>query len=224
MNEEHYQFLFNLGHQNQGAVGRNALNFGNQVQRLELLPEILNQRFDRLNLLELCANGNNSNLTVTVAILAWGGMRFDHARNLFHNWEYVNPIVHSLRTGQINTRQEAFTVLQNTRNNGQTPGLGISYFTKIICFLNPALNGFILDQWTGKSINFLWDQPLIQISNFGWITDQNTPAIYEEFCNRIEILADNLVCEPLLAEERIFSVGGRNPGRWRNYIKTNYQQ
>lgn len=224
MNEEHFNFLNNLNHIPQGNVGRNALNFGNQVQNIEDLPLILNQQFDRTQLLELCGDLNYSNLTLVVAVMAWGGMRFDHARNLFQNWNYLNPIIQNLKTAKIQTRVEAFEILQNTRANGHLPGLGIGYFTKLICFLNPELNGFILDQWTGKSINLLWNEPLIEITNLGWVTDNNTAEIYDEFCQRLENLAEELNIEPLLAEELIFSIGGRNPGEWRQYLNNNYPQ
>ena len=224
MKDEHFNFLINIENNAQGNVGRNALNFGNQVQGIENLPEILNQQFNRNGLFEICGNENFSNLTLAVAILAWGGMRFDHARNLFQNWNYLNPIIHDLRTGQIATRHKAFEILQDNRANGNLPGLGIGYFTKLICFLDQNLNGYILDQWTGKSINLLWNEPLVQISNLGWVTDENTPQIYEEFCQRLEHLAEKLELEPLEAEERIFSIGGRNPGQWRQYLNHNYSQ
>jgi len=224
MNEEHFNFLLNVEHIAQGNVGRNALNFGNQIQNIENLPNILDKQLNRNELVEICSNENFSNLTLAVAILAWGGMRFDHARNLFQNWNYLNPIIQNLRIGVIQTRQGAFKALQNERANGHLPGLGIGYFTKLICFLNPNLNGYILDQWTGKSINLLWNEPLVQISNLGWVTDNNTPETYEHFCQRLEHLAVELEVEPLEAEERIFSVGGRNPGQWRQYLNHNYPQ
>lgn len=224
MNEKHLEFLMNLEPIAQGAVGRNALNFGNKVQGLKELPHFLDQKFDRLSLLELCSDKNNSDLTVTVAILAWGGMRFDHARNLFKNWQHLKPIIHDLRKGQIKTRQEAFSVLQHARENGRIPGLGIGYYTKLICFLNAELNGFILDQWTGKSINLLWDELLVHVNRYGWVTDENSHETYEAFCQRIEELARLLNCVPLIAEERIFSVGGRKPGEWRAYLKINYRK
>lgn len=222
MEEEHFNYLVGVNHIPQGQVGKNALRFGNQVQDLEELDNILDQQFNREGLQQFCANPNNSNLSVTVSVLAWGGMRFGHARNLFNNWRILNEIVTQLRTGQINNRLQAFNILQDARANGHLSGLGIAYFTKLICFLNPNLNGFILDQWTGKSINFLWGDPLVDISVPGWVTDNNDGQTYEHFCSRIEELAQALDCTPKLAEERIFSVGGKNAGQWRQYLKNNY--
>ena len=228
MNEKHFNCLLNSNHNPQGPVGRNRLKFGKQVlgkqvQCLEPLPEILNPKFDRKNLQCLCANPNNSNLKVTLAILAWGGMWVNHAKNLFKKWDNLDKIVTKIRTGKIENRQKAFEIFQTARDKGNLPGLGIAYFTKLICFLNPKLNGYILDQWTGKSINLLWyGSSLVNISKLGWVNDKNDSQRYECFCKRVEELAQALRCEPLIAEERIFSVGGKNPGDWRRYLKENY--
>lgn len=222
MNENHLNFLTSIVHEAQGNVGRNAIKFGNKVQSLEILPEIVDQQFNRDRLFELCKNEKYSNLTLTIAILAWGGMRFDHARDLFEQWNNLDPIIQKLRTGEIQTRFDAFKILQNTRANGQLPGLGIGYFTKLICFLNPNLKGYILDQWTGKSINLLTGRELIKISSIGWVTDKNSPEIYGEFCEKIEQLSTLLEIEPIKVEELLFSKGGRHPGMWRKYLNINY--
>lgn len=222
MNEEHFNFLLNAEHVAQGNVGHNALVFGNMVQDIVNLPNILDQIFNRNTLLEICNNANYCNLTLTVAILAWGKMRNNHAINLFHNWHNLDPIINDLRFGHIQTRGESFEVFVHHRANGNLPGLGIAYFTKLISFLNPNLNGYILDQWTAKSINLLWNERLVQIENNCWVNVNNTPQIYEEFCQRIEHLADNLAVTPFEAEERIFSVGGVNPGPWREYLRHHY--
>jgi hypothetical protein len=109
-------------------------------------------------------------------------------------------------------------MFQNARAQNLLPGLGVSFFTKLICFINPNLNGYILDQWTGKSVNLLFDDQLIAITNYGWINDNNTPETYELFCQRIEEIALILGCTPLEAEEKIFSNGGIIRGVWRQYI------
>ena len=222
MNEEHFNFLLNAEHIAQGNVGLNAFNFGHAVQDINELPIVLNQQFDRNGLLEICGDENHNNVTLTVAILAWGGMRHNNAISLFQNWAFLNPIIDGLRSGHIQTRLQAFEVFVHHRAHGNLPGLGIAFFTKLICFLNPKLSGYILDQWTGKSINLLWNEPLVHIANGHWVDGHNTPEIYEEFCLRIEHLADSLAVTPLEAEERIFSHGRMHPGQWRQYLMDHY--
>lgn len=68
-------------------------------------------------------------------------MRRDHGKKLFENLKYLLPIVENLRKGDYRTRKSAFAVFQEKRTAGLLPGLGIGYFTKLICFLSPESNG-----------------------------------------------------------------------------------
>lgn len=220
---QHFQFLKSTEHINQGSVGRNPFLFGSKVQNLEELPKELNRQFDRASLIELAGDSSYSDLSTSVSILGWGGMRYDHGSMFYANWNSIKTIIGDLRSGGIKSRQEAFENLRNARAKGIMKGAGVGYFTKLICFLNPNLKGYILDQWTGKSINLLWGDDLVHIvSQSGWVSDKNTPEVYEKFCQRIEQLADSLGVSPLQAEEKIFSKGGRRPGEWRRYLKKHY--
>jgi hypothetical protein len=101
------------------------------------------------------------------------------------------------------------------------PGLGIGYFTKLICFLAPQLNGYILDQWLGKSINLLTGKKLVSITDKGWVTDKNDANTYEVFCSKIDALAKLIQCSGLETEERLFSkgaIGKSERGAWRKYV------
>jgi hypothetical protein len=222
MIEDHLEYLKNLAPLPQGNVGRNAMAFGNKIQTIEGLPSSLNKVFNRNDLFNISKDENYSNLAVAVAILAWGGMRYDHARKLFSNWGNLDPIIKKLRKREISNREEAFKILQQERGNNKLPGLGIGYYTKLICFLNENIKGYIMDQWTAKSINLIWGDNLINVASSGWVTDRNDAGVYECFCGRIEELANYLSCTPLEAEERIFSVGGKNVGEWRKYLKIKY--
>lgn len=223
MNEKHLNVLKEIRYHPQKEVGRNVLRFGNQVQRIEDLNPEMNRRFNRNDLFEFCSDKTNSDLVVTVSIMAWGGMRVDHGKRLFENWNHIKEIVKNIRSRNISTRKEVFHILQNERKNGNLKGMGISFFTKLICFLNKDLNGYIMDQWTAKSINLIWGVDIIDINGSGWITDQNTPDIYENFCCKIEEVANFCNVAPLIAEEMIFSVGGRKKGPWRVYVINNYK-
>jgi hypothetical protein len=56
----------------------------------------------------------------------------------------------------------------------------------------------------------------------GWVNDENNSTNYENFCSHIDTLASKLNCKGIDAEKRIFSVGGRNKGKWRSYLISNY--
>lgn len=222
MNEIHLNFLIQLGDNDQGYVGNNSLNWGVSVLGVESnLDPFLNRQFDRYELFEYCQNRNNDDLNILIAILSWGGMRRDHGRRLFENKNVILGIVSELRNGIFETRKQAFEVFQNERTNKILPGLGIGYFTKLICFLAPNLNGYIMDQWVAKSINLLTEEQIVDLTSNNWVNDKNDSNIYETFCHHIDNLAQLLNCNGFEAEKRIFSVG-RKKGQWRNYLIKNY--
>jgi hypothetical protein len=100
--------------------------------------------------------------------------------------------------------------------------MGPAYFTKLICFVNPNLKGYIMDQWTAKSINLIFDNKIVALNNSGHVTDRNNAAIYEDFCLKIEYLADLLNLKPIDLEENLFSNGGVNKGKWRQFVVDNW--
>ena len=221
MNETHLNYLTQLVDINQGYVGNNSLNWANHVLPNDTFDNYLNRQFNRDKLFDYCKNVNNDNLNVLVAILSWGGMRRDHGRLLFNNRQFVLDLVSNLRNGIYQTRQSAFSIFQDSRTNGQLQGLGIGYFTKLICFLSPNLNGYIMDQWVGKSINLLTGENIVNITGNTWVNDNNNSGTYEIFCTHVDNLAQLLNCSGFEAEKRIFSVG-RGNGAWRNYLIQNY--
>lgn len=221
MNELHLNFLIQIGDNDQGYVGKNSLGWANHVFPNHDFDKYLNRKFNRYELFEYCQDANNDNLNVLVAILSWGGMRIDHGRLLFNNLEFVLTLVENLRIGNYPTRRKAYSTFQVHRANGSLPGLGIGYFTKLICFLSPNLNGYIMDQWVGKSINLLTGQNIVSLTDNNWVNDNNNENTYEIFCTHIDNLAIILNCSGFEAEKRIFSVGG-GLGAWRNYLVNNY--
>lgn len=222
MNKAHLDYLIQIGDNDQGYVGNNSLSWAKRVFPNKNFDNYLDRRFNRDELFEYCQNKGNDNIHVLIAILSWGGMRRDHGRSLFNNPEVALSLVENLRNKIYQSRQIAFSIFQEKRVQGLLPGLGIGYFTKLICFLSPNLKGYIMDQWVGKSINFLMGQNIVDITNNNWVNDNNNSVTYETFCSHIDHLAQLLNCSGFEAEKRIFSVG-RGKGVWRNYLIRNYR-
>jgi hypothetical protein len=222
MNQKHLNYLIQIGDNDQGYVGGNSLGWASHVLPNNYFDNYLNRHFNRYELFEYCQSSSNDNINVLAAILSWGGMRRDHGRLLFNNLDLILDLVNNLRNGSYHSRQIAFSIFQNHRAAGSLPGLGIGYFTKLICFLSPNLNGYIMDQWVGKSINLLTDQNVVSLTG-NWVNDNNNAETYEIFCTHIDNLAILLNCSGFEAEKRIFSVG-RGLGAWRNYLIQNYNK
>jgi hypothetical protein len=222
MIEKHINKLIKIGDDNQGYLGNNSLKWAQFViENNTIIDKNLDTRFDRYQLFKYCDNKNIDNLNVLTAILSWGGMRRDHGKRLFNNLNNLLPLIDNLRKGIYKSRKEAFDAFQKQRINGLLPGLGIGYFTKLICFLSPGLKGYIMDQWVGKSINLITGEVITKLTSNSWVNDKNNSTDYEIFCSKIDKLAIRLNCEGIEAEKRIFSVG-HGKGQWRKYLIENY--
>lgn len=200
--------------------GINANNWGKYFYKENINPS-LDIKLTRFELLDSEFIKELSNEELTIAILSWGGMNREHGKSLFEHKEWITVIA-NMRKGSIKSRKEAYEFFLNLRKKGKLTGMGPAYFTKLICFVNPNLKGYIMDQWTSKSINILFENKVINLSKSGHVTDKNTADIYEDFCVKIEYLAELLKLSPIDLEENLFSNGGINKGNWRRYVVDNW--
>lgn len=230
MNQEHLNKLISIGENDKGYKGSNSLKWANYVLPNIKFDNYLDRELNRYELFEYCANKKNENLNVLVAILSWGGMNRKHGIKLLNQPETVLDLVENLRIGAYKSRKTAFEAFQKNRTNNLLPGLGIGYYTKLICFLAPKLNGYIMDQWVSKSINLLEgeeNENIVHLTNYrgsGWVNDNNNNAeTYEKFCSRIDDLSSILGCTGIEAERRLFSVG-HGQGVWRKYLVEHYNR
>jgi hypothetical protein len=117
---------------------------------------------------------------------------------------------------------------------GNMPGCGPAYYTKLIFFLTKHLDqrGFIMDQWLGRSINLLADREVVRFYRprrkaplkQRYVHKKNSCSAYEEFCAAVRNLTlvsgetdpDVRVREENV-EMRLFS-DGRGKGDWREYV------
>lgn len=182
-----------------------------------------NEILNRNSLLEFITNNDNQTIACVISILAWGGMHRRHGLLLLNQREHWLPLCNEIRQGN-HTRTAAYDGFMQLRNAGQLPGMRAAYFTKLIYFLHPHHDGYIMDQWTASSINMLCDEAFIDLDQGHYVTDNNTPVIYEMYCNTIEKLSDLLGIPPNIVEERLFSSGiqgGNLRHAWRQYVIDN---
>ena len=187
---------------------------------------------DRAKLFDLVADQKNDTAILCAVILAWGGMRTDHARKLFGKHNKWCQAAEDIRARKLH-RKVAYARFQELRRQGATPGLGIAYFTKLIFFLGGNATkkpGYILDQWTGCSVNlltgdpttvlldttFVWTSPTERRSGF-FVSDVNDPDRYERYCLTIESLAAELSLTAVETELLLMSQGNGR-GEWRDHV------
>lgn len=191
---------------------------GNRLSAMrEFRKDMPDETVTRAQLFEMSANKTISDEYCFLSIMAWGGIRMDHARTSWPNRKTFLPIIADLRAGGV-SRRTAYNRFSELQLSGRVPGLGPAYFTKLICFLRPERDGYILDQWTGKSVRLLTggNTPII---DGGYVSRRNTADHYEEYCVYVERLAEVLWLSAIETEEALFSLGGKNPAKWRAYVK-----
>lgn len=180
----------------------------------------------RADVREFCRNLNNSDEACFVVIAAWGKMKVNHGRNTWlarHHWL---PALRKIRHQNV-PRQEAYQLFRDLRANDRLPGMGPAYFTKLIYFSRLLPDGYIMDQWTGKSIRLLGQlargEQIVPFMTYqGFVSDDNTAEHYELFNTQIETLANHLGVTADECEMRLFSNGGHRRGPWRRYVRENW--
>ncbi|KIU28818.1 hypothetical protein SR39_25145 [Methylobacterium radiotolerans] len=89
--------------------------------------------------------------------------------------------------------------------------------------MRPEGDGYILDQWTGKSVALLFGPGIIAIRQDGWILRANDATVYGRYCDAVDQLAERVGVTGEVAEEMMFSRGGRTKQPWRQYVIRNWK-
>ena len=178
----------------------------------------------------------NTIKTGVIEIFAWGGMRIDHARKALPCIENYQEICQGLLSGQL-TSVEAYKEFFVADHSKELEGMGPAYYTKLIYFLGDQ-TGLILDQWTGRSINTLCEDPVVNLDNISGrkiVSKSNGPKHYAKYLEVVERLRIELNLQTLPeTEELIFScsdqkgenrLGEYHPvcSAWRKYVRTGEQ-
>ena len=157
-------------------------------------------------------------------ILAWGKMRRDAARRFAQNEDPWIKVIRSLR-GENLTRLDSYSLCAETVAGNPSGGIGPAYYTKLIFFANPRHDGYIMDQWTSRSVNLLVSgDPIVAMRTSNHVSPQNSAETYETYCRIVETLSKLLMDKnPEETERCLFSTGGGNNKRaqWRKHVMTN---
>jgi hypothetical protein len=92
--------------------------------------------------------------------MAWGGQRRDHGRDAWRHRDRIRRALTRLREEDL-SQNAAFNVFAA---DDPIKGLAVAFFTKLIFFFRKPESGyFILDQWTGNSMNLLCGYEVIAL-------------------------------------------------------------
>jgi hypothetical protein len=219
----HWSFFVNIPHQPQGEVGVAPRKwFDGHVlpsdPDLEGLPE---QKITRATVRSICRDPHHHVLRGYVCAMAWGGQGSGpgarkHVTAAWNERERLSGHLEILKKGGIR-RDAAYALFTG---EGAVPGLGPSFFTKLLYFFLPSPDCYIMDQWTVKSVNLLTGRQVAKLAGDA-PSKLNTGAEYLAFCEEVDSMATALGCSGECVEERLFSKGGRKPWDWRAYLRAN---
>lgn len=177
--------------------------------------------------------------TCFLSTMAWGGMQRGNGRRIWRARINCLAICADVRAG-LHTPASGFQAFSMLRSTKRLPGLGPAYFTKILFFAPPVQDGYILDQWTARSMHLLSGQGTYPAVRKDYssaakakrlnapamlrvvVDDKVTSADYVDYCNQVDGLAAGLGWHAHQVEERLFSSGGRNPHPWRAQVMTGW--
>lgn len=170
----------------------------------------------------LVKDKKNSSLKLFFYIMAWGGMvnRANNPQMLYKKLLQDKPArvafikaLDTIRYKNISNAQ-AFDLIQSLRDTGYLPGLGVSFFTKVLYFLRPGKNAFILDQFTIKAINYLNSKDPVNYPKLAMTGDMPSSNLkgtdYEAYNKAIKQVAIDLKQElgDMTPEEAEFTIFG----------------
>ncbi len=191
------------------------------------------KKIDRCDVRKFVENKDANALAKVLFILAWGGMTLPNAKKALESYQNCWKMIVDDMLEKNLCRDETYKRFHSLVENGKLTHMGPAYFTKLIYFLEPKHNGYIMDQWTARSMNLLRKSNKYKIHlisttkrksdglrNFRVDPIKNNVCIYRAFCEDLEHLAEYLDIDSEETEKLIFSKGGRvnKMGCWRHFV------
>jgi hypothetical protein len=176
----------------QGAVGRSPQRYLAELPEshhpraavLAKIPGGGKQKLTREEVRAICRNSEVPPLIACACIMAWGGRDFfNYRKSLADGGEAIARLVETLRASTA-TRAEDFEATQQAVES--IHGLGISFYTKLLFFLRPTPDAYILDQWTAKSSVVIFQEVGIRLTAAGLPDPKTCGKDYQAFCARLE--------------------------------------
>ena len=215
----------------QGPVGRSPQRYVDELPEVhrpdaserKRIPHGGAKPLTREEVRELCRNMKLPPFTAYACIMAWGGRDFgNYRRSLEDGGERIGRLIANLRSSTA-TRLEDFKTTQKAARS--IPGLGISFYTKLLFFLRKKPDAYILDQWTAKSAVFLFPETGVQLTVIGLPDPATTGPTYEAFCSRLEACCGPDGWGPAwrTGEEVERTLFDSPTGPWRQWLKSHWE-
>ncbi len=175
-----------------GPVGRSPHRYFDELPeghrpdaaQREKIPHGGAKPLTRRQLREVCRNLEVGSLTAYACVMAWGARDFgNYRRSLEDGGEALDRLVGALRSRSA-TRIDDFAFAKKAARS--IPGLGVSFYTKLLFFLREKPDAFFLDQWTAKTAVLLFPETGIQLTASGLPDPDTTGEAYDSYCKALE--------------------------------------
>lgn len=216
----------------QGWVGHSPIEFWNKTtceggikfKELDFKNKLSSETLKRTSLKDIVEDNSIEFVVKIISILAWGRMKAENAVMFFGNYHKYEAELKKSLTSETKDRHEIYDDILKLNLKNCKP----AYFTKLIFFFTSKRNkpGYIMDQWTAKSINLITGESIVRLDSMGFVSKNNDSNVYNRFCSYIDELAKHMKISGSLIEEYLFDKGGReiHIGDWRKYVKENHNR
>ena len=169
----------------------------------------------RQQVLRCCHDPEIPPLAAFALCMAWGGQRMDHYRQCLNSPTLLHMLT-ELRQSR-GTRLQDYAMASGMR----VAGLGTTFLSKLLYFLRPTRDAYVIDQWVTKSLQMLVDPCPLRPIKWGGPHPETTPIEYDEACRCLEEIGEKLGgLSGETTEQLLFSHPG---GAWRSIIEDTFR-
>lgn len=213
----HHNAFRTAQHTPQGKVGDAPSQWvaKHRLQDVPQQPHLPTAPLDRHAVRSCCLCPQTPVLFGYVCAMAWGEQGTLSRMHVLDAWAKrteIGKLLTTVRAGGL-TRLGAYDLFRTAK----IPGLGPSFFTKLMYFFSPTKDFYIMDQHTSNSVNLLTGLTVVRLQPSP--TRQNKGGNYQAFCEVVDHLASLHGVAGDVIEERLYS-GPK--GDWRQYLRRHY--
>lgn len=165
----------------------------------------------------ICSDPKMDAQAAYAVAMAWGAQNLKHF-NLSKDHPNLRILIDELRTTG-GDREADFHRAKDLL--GDVPGIGISYFTKLLYLCRPTGDAYILDQWTAKSLDVLLQDSPVELSSWGGPAVWTTREDYGKYCSALEGIA-TMLGDEWTGESVETALFDHRSGEWRNHVRSCY--
>jgi hypothetical protein len=193
-----------------------------------VMNDIPDVRMTRNDLSKYINEPTTTLLHTALAIVGWGGIFPINFQNfLQRGTNTLEAAIDEIRTKK-HPRSVAYELVKSLKHgpskNWSLFGVAPAFYTKVVFFITRGTPnaGYIMDQFSARAVNYLFNNSDIYLNENGAVERNNSPAVYEQFCKRIEAIADDLKGHGIHKTPEQVEYALFNPNsEWREHLTQN---